>query len=65
MLRRPSDEEIAQIIANMVTQAKSNYNLINRVVGDPNHKPTSIFIKKLEKDVKQSQDKQKAVEIVN
>ena len=31
-LRRPSNEEIAQITTDMITQAKSNYNLRSRTV---------------------------------
>lgn len=65
MLRRPSDEEIAQIIEDMVSQVKRNYNLRNRVVGCSSGSPSGIFIKKTKGDEKQAQNKQKVTDTAN
>lgn len=62
---QPSYEEISQIIVDMVTQAKSNYNLRNRTIGNANGRPNGMFIKKLEVDIKQPQEKEKVANVVN
>ena len=57
-LRKPSTEEINQIIAKMVAQVQSNYGLRNIIVNDKLDKSSSIFIKDITQKVPKANKKQ-------
>ncbi len=44
-LRMPSKEKIDRVIAEMISQVHSNYNLRNRTINNDARKPSSVFIK--------------------
>ena len=60
-LRMPSKEEINRIIAEMISQVHSNYNLRKRIVNNDVGKPSSIFIKDITHKTK-DEDKKASVE---
>lgn len=56
-LRMPSKEEIDKIIAEMIFEVYSNYNLRNRIVNNDIGKPSRIFIKDITHKMKEKNKK--------